>query len=71
MADYRELKGGSVIELPHTEVDPSMQGRGLGAVLVKAVLDDLMERDVTVVPSCWYVAQYIESHPDYADLLAG
>lgn len=68
MADYRELKGGSVIELPHTEVDPSMQGRGLGAVLVKAVLDDLMERDVTVVPSCWYVAAFLDQHPEYERL---
>jgi predicted GNAT family acetyltransferase len=24
----------------------------------------------TVVPTCWYVAQFIDGHPDYADLLA-
>ncbi|MEZ5218784.1 MAG: N-acetyltransferase [Ilumatobacteraceae bacterium] len=35
---------------------------------MKAVLDDLMERDVTVVPSCWYVAAFLDQHPEYERL---
>ena len=30
---------GSTMTLPHTEVDPSMGGRGLGTALVAGVLD--------------------------------
>jgi uncharacterized protein len=66
-ADYRE-SGGSVV-LPHTVIDPSMRGQGLGDVLVRGVLDDLRGGGQAVVPSCWFVAEFIEGHPEYKDLL--
>jgi predicted GNAT family acetyltransferase len=69
IADY-ELVDGSTMELPHTETDAHQRGRGLGAILVRGVLDDARERGVTVIPTCWYVREYIEQHPEEADLLA-
>jgi predicted GNAT family acetyltransferase len=24
----------------------------------------------TILPACWFVAEFIESHPEYADLVA-
>jgi predicted GNAT family acetyltransferase len=60
---------GSTVELPHTEIDPARRGRGLGAILVKGALDDIRARGATVIPSCWYVRQYIDDHPEEADLL--
>ena len=68
IADF--VHDGSTMVLPHTEIDPRRRGRGLGAVLVKGVLDDARARGLGVVPSCWYVREYIEQHPDEADLLA-
>lgn len=68
-ADYVDL--GDRVELPHTVVDRAMRGRGIAALLIERALDDVRASGRTVVPSCWYVAQFIESHPDYADLLAG
>ena len=68
VADYRE--SGDTVVLPHTEIDRSMRGRGLGDVLVKGVLDDLRGGGRSVVPSCWFVAAYIDDHPEYRDLLA-
>jgi predicted GNAT family acetyltransferase len=68
IADFR-LDGEAVV-LPHTEVDPRRRGQGLGALLVAGALDDIRHAGRTVVPSCWYVRQYIEEHPDEADLLA-
>lgn len=62
---------GTRVILPHTEIDPARRGRGLGAVLVRGALDDLRARNRTVVPQCWYVAQFIDEHPAYEDLLAG
>ena len=56
---------------PHTEIDPSHRGRGLGAELVRGALDDVREAGGKVVPRCWYVAEFIDAHPDYQDLLAG
>jgi len=68
VADYR-LDGATLV-FPHTEIDPSMRNRGLGGELVRAALDDVRGRGATVVPRCWFVAQFIDEHPEYADLLA-
>lgn len=67
-ADFR-LEGETVV-LPHTVIDPSHRGQGLGAVLVKGALDDIRTAGRTVIPSCWYVREYIDGHPDQQDLLA-
>jgi predicted GNAT family acetyltransferase len=68
VADY--VVDGDVVILPHTEIDRAQRGRGLGAVLVQGALDDVRAQGRTVVPSCWYVREYIDGHPDEADLLA-
>jgi predicted GNAT family acetyltransferase len=34
------------------------------------MLDDVRARGHTVVPRCWFVAEFIEQNPSYADLLA-
>ena len=68
IADYVE-RGGSVV-LPHTVIDSARRGQGLGAVLVQGALDDIRPTGRTVVPSCWYVAEFIDENPSYKDLLA-
>ena len=68
IADYR-ADGGAVV-FPHTEIDPSMRGRGLAAELVRHALDDVRSTGASVVPLCWYVAQFIDEHPEYQDLVA-
>ena len=60
---------GDVVVLPHTEIDRGQRGRGLGAVLVKGALDDVRAQGRTVVPSCWYVHEYLDVHPEDADLV--
>ncbi len=69
IADY--VSDGDVVVFPHTVINPDRRGEGLGAVLVQAALDDVRPSGRTVVPTCWYVAQFIDTNPDYADLLAG
>jgi len=61
---------GDHVVLPHTEIDRSRQGQGLGAVLVAGALADLRRRGRRIVPTCWYVREYLDRHPDDADLLA-
>ncbi len=65
-ADY--VVEGTRIVMPHTVIDPSLRGRGLAAQLVGAALDDVRTQGRTVVPTCWYVAEYIDRHPEYAEL---
>jgi hypothetical protein len=67
-ADYRV--DGTRWIFPHTVIDAHRRGRGLGAELVEAALDHVRRHGGTVVPRCWYVAEFIEHHPGYGDLLA-
>jgi uncharacterized protein len=66
-ADYR-VRGDDIV-FPHTVIDPGSRGNGLGAVLVRGALDDVRPTGRRVIPSCWYVAEFIGSNPEYADLL--
>jgi uncharacterized protein len=57
------------VVLLHTEVLPSLEGKGLGARLVAGALDDVRDRGLHVIPFCPFVRSYIRRHSDYADLV--
>ena len=61
---------GDVVTMVHTEVDPQFEGEGVGSELVKWALDDVRAQGRRVVPSCPFVAAYIERHGEYADLVS-
>ena len=69
VADYVDRTDALVFH--HTEIDASLRGHGLGAILVRGALDDVRARDRTIVPTCWYVAEFVEQHPEYSELVAG
>lgn len=60
----------SVIVFTHTAIDEQQQERGLGTTLVAGALDQARRAGDRVEPRCPFVAEFIERHPDYADLLA-
>ena len=68
VADYRPM--GETLAFPHTEIVPSRRNQGLGERLVQEVLDDVRRKGAKVVPYCWFVAEFIEEHPEYDDLKA-
>ena len=68
VADYRVM--GEKLAFPHTEIVPSRRKQGLGATLVQGALDDVRRKGAKVVPMCWFVAEFLEEHPEYADLRA-
>ena len=68
LASYH-VEGGTMT-LPHTEVDPSVGGRGIGSLLVAGVLAAARERGLTVLPYCSFVRHYIQQHPEELDLVA-
>lgn len=57
------------ISFMHAEVDPSMEGRGLGSRLVAFALDDARRRGLAVLPFCPFVASYIHAHREYLELV--
>jgi predicted GNAT family acetyltransferase len=68
VADYRPM--GETLAFSHTEIVPSRRRQGLGAALVQGSLDDVRRQGAKVVPVCWFVAEFIEEHPEYTDLRA-
>lgn len=69
VAEYRPA--GDALVLDHTETLPSFRGQGLAARVVGFALDDLREQGKSVVPACWFVADFIDANPVYRDLVAG
>ena len=65
---YRRYDGR--VELAHTEIAPSFEGRGLAGRLASAALDDARARATPVVATCPFVRGYLDRHPEYADLLS-
>jgi predicted GNAT family acetyltransferase len=64
---YRELHG-HLLELDHTYVPRESRGGGIASKLTVRALEYARERGYRVVPSCPFVAAYIERHPEYRDL---
>jgi predicted GNAT family acetyltransferase len=59
------------IRFTHTEIEPSRRSAGLGAQLVQGALDDVRaETSLRVVPLCPFVADWVDEHVDYQELLA-
>jgi len=65
--DY--LPAGRSVIVAHTEVLEGGEGQGLGSRLVSAVLEDLRDRGVTVIPTCPFATAFISRHPEYADVV--
>jgi len=61
---------GDRIVFTHTEVDPQLEGRGVGGRLAAYALDDVRTLGLPVEARCPFIAAYIDRHAAYADLLA-
>ncbi|MGW7529617.1 GNAT family N-acetyltransferase [Streptomyces sp. NPDC054783] len=52
----------------HTEVDEAFAGQGLASRLVKEALTDVRESGKRIVPVCPYVAKFLNTHEEFADI---
>jgi predicted GNAT family acetyltransferase len=66
--EYRPRDG--VLVFPHTVILHHQRGAGHATRLVQGALDDVRRKGMLVVPECSFVAEFIEEHPEYADLVA-
>jgi predicted GNAT family acetyltransferase len=62
---------GDAFDLLHTEVQPQFEGRGLAGQLARFAVDQARSAGRKVIPSCAYVAAWLERHPQDQDLVAG
>jgi predicted GNAT family acetyltransferase len=54
---------GRVLHVTHTAVPPALQGRGIAAALVEAVLAHARGEGLHIEPDCSYVRAYLQRHP--------
>jgi uncharacterized protein len=65
-ANYR-LSPDTVI-ITHTETPRALRGRGIASELVKGALGIIRADGLKVVAGCGFVVDYLQKHPEYADL---
>ena len=53
---------GKHIDMHHTYVPQALRGQGIAAELVEAALVFAKHQGLEVIPSCSYVAKYLERH---------
>lgn len=63
-------RGEKTLEFYSTYVPAADRGRGAAARLVEAGLAYARAAGYRVVPTCWYVRQWVRAHPEYEDLIA-
>lgn len=66
-ANYRRLPGR--VLLTHTETPRPLRGRGIGAQVVKGALELIRADGDKVIAGCGFVADYLEQHAEYSDLV--
>jgi predicted GNAT family acetyltransferase len=69
VAEY--ILQGNEIVFTHTEVPEAFEGRGIASQLARFALDDARARGLAVIPSCPFIANYIQHHAEYQPLVAG
>jgi uncharacterized protein len=51
----------------HTEMDGAFAGKGLGKVLAAGALDDVVARELVIVPVCPFIAGFVRKNEQYDD----
>ena len=67
-ANYRATPQAIVIT--HTETPRELRGRGIAYELVKGALDLIRRDGRKVIAGCGFVVDYLDRHPEDADLVA-
>ena len=60
---------GNILGLNHTEIPESMRGSGVASTLAKTALDWAREHHMKVDVVCPFVFGFLQTHPEYSDLL--
>ena len=64
------IQKGKKIWLTHTEVPKSIEGDGVGSTLVNKVLHYIKKNHLILVPSCSFVAAFVNRHPEWSSILS-
>ena len=65
--DYK--LAGPAIAFLHAETLPEFRGRGVAGKIAVKSLEDAREAGLRVRPLCPFYEEFLETHPEYADLV--
>lgn len=60
--------GDGVLDYASTFVPETLRGRGIASAIVRQALDHARAERCRVIPSCWFVSDFLKKHPEYGDL---
>ncbi|MEU8130266.1 GNAT family N-acetyltransferase [Micromonospora sp. NPDC049049] len=63
------IRTAELVAFVHTEVSPAYEGKGVGAALARAALDEARAANLLVLATCPFIAGWIARHPEYQDLV--
>ncbi|XP_038633673.1 protein NATD1-like isoform X2 [Scyliorhinus canicula] len=59
---YRYI-GTKIVDLHSTSVPVTFRGKGIGGHLAEAALNFVVEEDLKMRISCWFVRKYVDDNP--------
>jgi hypothetical protein len=65
-ANYRQTPQAVIIT--HTETPRALRGRGIASELVQGALELIRADGHKVIAGCGFVVDYLDKHPEFADL---
>jgi predicted GNAT family acetyltransferase len=66
LAELTYRRGNGRIVLIHTGVPDDLEGRGIGAALVRAAVGTAEDEGLVVIPRCPFARRWLDEHPDVA-----
>ena len=69
IADY--VKQPGIVSFTHTETFAGHKGQGLAGKLVERALRDARDEELEVMPFCSFVADYVDEHREFLELVPG
>lgn len=66
LAGFTEyIERGNDTDFVHTEIDDAFAGKGLGSVLAKQAIEDVIARGRTITAHCPFIRGWLDKHPEY------
>ena len=69
VASLQYTVAGHVLALLHTEIPEALRGSGVASTLAQTALDWARDHNLKVDVVCPFVAAFLETHPEYSDLV--
>lgn len=69
VASLQYTVAGHVLALLHTEIPEELRGSGIASTLVQTAFDWARDHHMKVDVVCPFVAAFLETHPEYSDLI--